>query len=50
MKKFKKVSKEYKGLQEVIETYNIYKDLLGNIETSEEMLAEDDAEMQQMEN
>ena len=48
LKKFKKISKEYKGLQEVIETYNIYKDLLGNIETSEEMLAEDDAEMQQM--
>ena len=48
MKKFKKISKEYKGLQEIIEAHNIYKDLLGNIQTSEEMLAEDDSEMQQM--
>ena len=48
MKKFKKVSKEYKSLEEVVDTYNIYKELLGNIETSEEMLAEDDAEMKQM--
>jgi len=48
MKKFKKISKEYKGLQEIIEAHNIYKDLLGNIQTSEEMLAEDDSEMKQM--
>ena len=48
MNKFKKISKEYKGLQEIIETHNIYKHLLGNIQTSDEMLAEDDSEMQQM--
>ena len=48
MNKFKKVSKEYKGLQEIIDTYNVYKELLGNIETAEEMLSEDDTEMQQM--
>ncbi len=48
IKKFKKVSKEYKGLQEIIETFNFYKELLGNIETAEEMLNEEDSEMQQM--
>ena len=48
MKKFKKISKEYKSLEEVVESYNIYKGLLGNIETSEEMLAEEDPEMRQM--
>jgi len=48
MKKFKKISKEYKSLEEIVDTFNTYKELLGNIETSEEMLAEEDAEMQQM--
>ena len=48
MKKFKKISKEYKSLEEIVDTYNVYKELLGNIETSEEMLAEEDAEMKQM--
>ncbi len=48
MKKFKKISKEYKSLEEVIEIHNIYKDLLSNIQTSEEMLNEEDAEMRQM--
>lgn len=48
MDKFKKVSKEYKNLEEIIELAKAYKMLLGNIETSEEMLTEDDPEMRQM--
>ena len=48
MKKFTKISKEYKNLKELVDKYLEYKDLLGNIETSQEMLKEDDAEMQEM--
>ena len=48
MDKFKKVSKEYKGLQEIIEIYRSFKELLGNIETAEEMLTEQDVEIRQM--
>ena len=46
--KYKKVSKEYKDLKEVVEKYHSYKDLLGNIETSREMLKEEDEEMREM--
>ncbi len=48
MDKFKKVSKEYKSLEEIIELAKSYKNLLGNIETSEEMLTEEDPEMRQL--
>ena len=48
MNKFKKVSKEYKNLKEVVDVYQNYKDVLGNIETSKEMLKEDDEEMKEM--
>jgi peptide chain release factor 1 len=48
MSKFKKVSKEYKDLQEVVDVYQSYKNLLGNIETSREMLKEEDEEMREM--
>lgn len=48
MDKYKKVSKEYKSLKEVVNVYGEYKDLMGNIETSREMLKEDDAEMKEM--
>lgn len=48
MDKYKKISKEYKSLKEVVEVYKEYKDLLGNLETSKEMLKEDDAEMKEM--
>ncbi len=48
MNKYKKVSKEYKALKEVVDIYHAYKDLLGNIETSREMLKEEDPEMQEM--
>ncbi len=48
MDKYTKISKEYKNLQEVVDKYKEYKELLGNIKTAQEMLAEDDAEMQEM--
>ncbi|MEL6988888.1 MAG: peptide chain release factor 1 [Bacteroidota bacterium] len=48
MKKFTKTNKEYKDLQEIVQAYETYKSVLGNIETSKEMLKEDDAEMVEM--
>jgi len=48
MSKFKKVSKEYKDLKELVDIYHNYKDLLGNIETSKDMLKEEDEEMKEM--
>lgn len=48
MDKFKKVSKEYKDLREVVDVYHAYKELLGNIDTSKEMMKEDDEEMREM--
>lgn len=48
LKKYKKVNQEYKGLQPIVEVYHKYKDVLGNIETSKEMLKEDDPEMKEM--
>ncbi len=48
MGKFKKISKEYKDLKEVVDVYHAYKELLGNIETSQEMLKEEDEEMREM--
>lgn len=48
MNKFKKISKEYKDLKEVVDVYHAYKELLGNIETSREMLKEEDEEMREM--
>lgn len=48
MGRYKKVSKEYKDLKEVVSVFQKYKDLLGNIETAQEMLAEDDLEMKEM--
>ena len=48
MNKYKKVSKEYKSLKEIVEVYQNYKDVLGNIETAKEMLKEDDEEMKEM--
>ena len=48
MNKFKKVNKEYKDLTEIVETYHIYKNVLDNIESSKEMLKEEDEEMKEM--
>lgn len=48
MSKFKKVSKEYKDLEEVVAVFKDYKELLGNIETAREMLKEADPDMREM--
>ncbi|MEM9918563.1 MAG: peptide chain release factor 1 [Bacteroidota bacterium] len=48
MKRFKKVNKEYKDLQEIVQVYDQYKELLGNIDTATEMLQDSDEEMQEM--
>jgi peptide chain release factor 1 len=48
MSRYKKVNKEYKDLTEIVEAYHEYKELLGNMETANEMLKEDDEEMKEM--
>ncbi|MEY2904061.1 MAG: hypothetical protein RJA52_77 [Bacteroidota bacterium] len=48
MDKYRKVNKEYKDLQEIVEVYHEYKDLLGNIDTAKEMLKEQDEDMREM--
>ena len=48
MDRYAKVSKEYKDLKEIVDTFNTYKQLLGNIETAKEMLNEEDEDMQEM--
>ncbi|HMQ46757.1 MAG TPA: peptide chain release factor 1 [Saprospiraceae bacterium] len=48
LSKLKKVNKAYKDLQPVVEVYEQYQLLLGNIATSREMLQEDDPEMREM--
>lgn len=48
MDRYKKVSKDYKGLKKIVVAYLEYKELLGNLETAKEMLQEDDADMQEM--
>lgn len=50
MDRFMKVNKEYKKIQPVVEAFKAYKEVLGNIETAQEMLAEPDMkEMAEME-
>ncbi len=48
MDRYTKVSKEYKDLKPVIQAYEEYAELLGNIETARSMLKEEDADMRQM--
>ena len=48
MGRYKKIGKEYKDKQELVATYIEYRDLLGNIETAQEMLQEEDSEMKEM--
>lgn len=48
MNRYKKVNKEYKDLSEVVAVYKEYRELLGNIDTANEMLGEDDEEMREM--
>ncbi|RMG83841.1 MAG: peptide chain release factor 1 [Bacteroidetes bacterium] len=48
MDQYAQISKEYKNLKEIVEVYQEYKTILGNIETSREMLKEKDPEMREM--
>jgi len=48
IKKYKKVSQEYKSLQGIVEVYNEYKNVLDNLDSSNEMLKEDDPELKEM--
>ncbi len=49
MKRYVKLNKEYKDLEPLIEAYKSYKNVLGNISSSKEILAtEDDAELKEM--
>jgi peptide chain release factor 1 len=48
MDKFTKVNKEYSDLKEFNNMYHTYAQLIGNIETANEMLKEQDPEMREM--
>ena len=48
MTKFKKYHKEYKDLGDVMEAKKRYQEILGNIDTANEMLSSKDAEMKEM--
>lgn len=48
MNKFTQVNKEYGKLKPIADTYLIYKDLLDNLQMSEEMRKDDDPEMREM--
>ncbi|MDA3779805.1 MAG: peptide chain release factor 1 [Bacteroidales bacterium] len=49
MKRYVKLTKEYKDLEPLIETYKKYKELLSNIDTAKEMLSDEkDAEIKEM--
>jgi len=49
MKKYVKLNKEYKDLEPLIEAYHKYKNIIGNIKSSKELLAsEEDEEMKEM--
>lgn len=48
MKQFTKVNKEYSSLKEIVSIGDQYEQLLGNIETAQEMLKDSDPEMKEM--
>ncbi len=48
MSRYKKVSKEYKDLKEIVLVYQEYREVLGNIETANEMIKEEDEDMKEM--
>ena len=49
MKKYVKLTKEYKDLEPLVETYNNYKNILSNIQSAKDILAtEKDEEMREM--
>lgn len=50
MDRYTKVSKEYKKLQEFVEAYHQYKDVLDNEASSQEMLKDEDPDMREMAN
>ncbi|MDH5785208.1 MAG: peptide chain release factor 1 [Chromatiales bacterium] len=47
-KRFRELSQEYAQLKPVVDTFDAYRGALDDIETAEEMLGEDDAEMKAM--
>jgi len=47
-KRFNKLNKESKGLEEVVMLYNKYVEAQGNLKTAEEMLADPDPDMKEM--
>ncbi len=47
-KRFNKLNKEFKGLEEIVNAYNLYLQIQGNIETAEEMLDDPDPDMKEM--
>jgi len=46
MNQYKKISKEYKDLKEIVSVTKVYREVMGNIETAREMLS--DPEMKEM--
>lgn len=48
MNRYKKINKEYKDLKAIVDVYEEYKKVLGNIQTSKEMLKDPDEEMREM--
>jgi len=49
MKRFVKLNKEYSDLGEIVKVYNEYRDMLGNLESTKELLqSEKDEEMREM--
>ena len=48
IKRYTKLNKEYKDLQEIVSCYKDYKGTLDNLESSQQMLADEDEEMRQM--
>ena len=39
MKRFAKLNKEYKDLSKIVEQYHLYKNMVSNIETNKDILA-----------
>ncbi|MCR9103119.1 MAG: peptide chain release factor 1 [bacterium] len=48
MDRYTKIGKEYKDLKPIVEAHDTYAELLGNIETAQEMIKEEDGEMREM--
>src|SRR5690606_18606620 len=49
MKRFAKLNKEYKDLSKIVEQYHLYKNMVSNIETNKDILAnEKDQELREM--